>query len=271
MDYKKNINVWSLNMDENLLKTILLVEPYQHKSRTKESGYAWKLIAEQMNESNLIKMTVDARACRERFALLKTKRADVLKREERASGIAPTANECDKILDEILDRIEEFGDILSVEKDLEKLDAKHDRKVAEDIRLQALESYSATRKRKQEDDLDSSIESSSGSSTKKSKSSGGKETMILLREAAERKETMQKEEMSLKTQMLNFEKEKQKNIEEELKFRKEQLDIEREREERQNDFHTQLLRNMQDDRRQQQQNQQMMAMMHSLVNNIVKK
>ena len=137
-------------MDENLLKSILQYEPYQFKSRTKESGNAWKTISEDLNSnsSGLFRTIVDARGSRERFALLKSKRIDTIKYEEKATGITPEITESEKLMDDIIERCEEFKEILSVERDVDQINQSKDRRAAEDIRLQALETYSASKKRK---------------------------------------------------------------------------------------------------------------------------
>ena len=58
----KFINVWSDSMDNLLLRSVLLYEPYQNKPRTKESGVAWKELADELNRSDDFKRPVDSRA-----------------------------------------------------------------------------------------------------------------------------------------------------------------------------------------------------------------
>ena len=77
--------------------------------------------------------------------------------------------------------------------------------------------------------------------------------MLFLREATERKEELQREEVSLRESMLNFEKEKEKTYFGELKLKKEQLEVDRMKEQNHNNFNLQLLQNMNEDMKQQQE------------------
>ena len=263
---KKKINVWSPRMDLLLVRSVLLHEPYQFKARTQKSGASWNLIAESLNTNDIFIMNVDNRACRERTANLRAKRAEVVKYEENASGITPEITETDCIIDEIIERISEFEVIFSLENDKNEAKEASDKKAAEDVRLQALESYGSTKKRKAGEDLDTSNDSTGSASGKKKQRTSGNDAIACLQDAALKKDEMQKEELSLKGEMFRYEKDKFK---EELKLRREQFDIAREREKNQNNYNMSLLNNMQEDRRQQQQqNQQMMAMMLSLVKNM---
>lgn len=139
--------VWSDEMDEVLLKEVILYEPYQFKCRTKESGNAWKAISESLSRFHPVFINIDSRACREWFTLLKTRRENELKLEEKASGISPDETEKNRALDEIIERVKEFEKTVETKTDT----AIADRKIGEHIRLQAMETFCETKKRKEDD------------------------------------------------------------------------------------------------------------------------
>ena len=112
-------------MDEQLL----------YKVRTKESGAAWYSISRNLRQIDTFKLFVDARGCRERFNLLKARRSGILKDEERATWISPSTTVKDEVLDEVIERIEEFGDIIQVENDVEKINVRKDKQKAENLRF----------------------------------------------------------------------------------------------------------------------------------------
>ena len=223
----------------------------------------------------MFKCIVDARGSRERFTLLKSKRIDTNKYEAKATGINPDIAEDDKLMDDIIERCHEFKEIISVERDVDQINQGKDRRAAEDIRLQAMETYNVSRKRN-ELDLDSSRVSDSTDTiptrSKKSRISAGTETMQLLKEASEKKEEGYCEEQAYKASMLSFQMEKEKRLKEELDLKREQLALDAETKRNQNNFNVQLLRNVQEDRvQQQQQNQQLMGMMLSMMQNFTQK
>ena len=177
-------------MDVVLLKEVILYEPYQYKMRTKESGNAWKAIADTLSNCQPIftHVWLDPRSCRERFNLMKSKREMELKREEKASGISPEDTEKNRALDELIEKIREFGELTLAKTET---DAAIDKKAGEDIRLQAMESLGESRKRKEEYD-----EAKPGPSQKRGISSS--DTLSYLKEVAEQKEKMPKWRRSIR-------------------------------------------------------------------------
>ena len=81
MENSKKKITWSEEMDVVLLKEVILYEPYQYKMRTKESGNAWKAIADTLSNCQPIftHVWLDPRSCRERFNLMKTKKRNGIK------------------------------------------------------------------------------------------------------------------------------------------------------------------------------------------------
>ena len=73
MENLKKKMAWTEDMDVVLLKEILLYEPFQYKMRTKESVNAWKAIADTLSNCQPVftHVSLDSRACRKRFNLIK--------------------------------------------------------------------------------------------------------------------------------------------------------------------------------------------------------
>lgn len=93
------------------------------------------------------KFKVSKRAGRERFTLLAEKFKKKMKAEEKASGIDTEMNELDVLLEEIVEKEEEF------DKDQSEHKAKDDQSKAEanDMRLKAMESLKESKKRRSEE------------------------------------------------------------------------------------------------------------------------
>ena len=70
--------VWNCEKDKLLCRGILLMEQYQYKTRSREGGNVWKQIAGALSlistENTFFR--VDARAVRDRCALLINRQAD---------------------------------------------------------------------------------------------------------------------------------------------------------------------------------------------------
>ena len=161
--------VWNNEKDELLCCEVLLMEPYQYKARSRGRGNVWKQIADALNlistESTFF--LVDARAVRERCALLTNHQAEKEKSELKQSGISPEGTPLDETIKSIIDRMREC------EEEKEK-----ERKAAEDMRLKAMESLveSKARKRASLSDSDESPKNS------KKQRSFGSDTLQYLRE-----------------------------------------------------------------------------------------
>ena len=83
----KKIIVWNDQKDELLCREILVLEPYKFKARTREKGYMWKAIADNLNFLDGFK--VDVRAVREHYGVNKAHFKAKEKEEKMASGINP--------------------------------------------------------------------------------------------------------------------------------------------------------------------------------------
>ena len=131
--------VWNNDKDVLLCREILVVEPYKFKEKTRERGTAWTLLSDNLNQVS--GFTVNMRAVRERFKLLEAKYKKKNNEELKATGISP--DESDVLLEEIIIRMKEitFGD-----ENKEK--EQSDKMLGKEIRQQALETYTETKKRK---------------------------------------------------------------------------------------------------------------------------
>ena len=71
---------WTSEKDEALCKQILLMEPFRFRPRTKESENAWSQVAEDLKQIKSLKISVDQRAVRDRYKILKS---HFLQKDER--------------------------------------------------------------------------------------------------------------------------------------------------------------------------------------------
>lgn len=138
---------WSDEHDVLLCREILTSEPFKAKRRTPQRGQLWQSVADHLNCVPEPKFKVSKRAVRERFTLLAEKFKKKMKAEEKASGIDTEMNELDVLLEEIVEKEEEF------DKDQSEHKAKEDQSKAEanDMRLKAMKSLKESKKRRSEE------------------------------------------------------------------------------------------------------------------------
>ena len=206
---------WTEEQDDALCKQILVIEPFRYRPRTNQSGSAWSKVAGELNKMTSLQMKVDQRAVRDRFKTIKKKFQDKMKTEENGSGIAPPElTPVENALEDIIERELEM-EIVHGEEDCEKnRKLEKDKKTAEEMRLQSLETFSETRKRKAEN----SEEDDENPKPKKTRRSGSA-TLLYLQEKAQMDMEFKKEELQLK-------KEKQaKQFEEQMAMRQQQSEL----------------------------------------------
>ena len=92
---------WTEEHDVLLCREIRVVEPYQFKSGTRESGNAWGEIATNLTSVEKPKFSVNRRSVRDRYNVLKSNYLAKMASEERSSGIDVEENELDQLLEEI--------------------------------------------------------------------------------------------------------------------------------------------------------------------------
>ena len=172
--------VWNNHKDVLLCREILVVEPYKFKEKTREMGAAWTLLSDNLNQVS--GFTVNMRAVRERFKLLEAKYKKKNNEELKATGISPEESEIYVLLEEIIIRMKEikFG---GENKEKEQ----SDKMLGEEIRQQAWETYTETKKRKP-------LEDKSPANIKRQRTSGN-ETVSFLRERMEGENWYREREM----------------------------------------------------------------------------
>ena len=192
---------WSEMHDLYLCRVILFIKPYQFKPGSTYSGNAWTSIANDLCAVEEISFTVNQKSVRDRHRLLLDKHKKKIRAQESESGSTTDETELDQLLQNILEETEEA--LGSYDKETKEKQDKEllDRKNAEEVRQKALESLGQTQKRHVEEKDDCQI--------KKKPQTSGTETMIYLQNKAEREFDLRKEEMQLKRQEMEFQKEMQ--------------------------------------------------------------
>ena len=139
--------IWTEEQDDALCKQILVIEPFRYRPRTNQSGSAWSKVAGELNKMTSLQMKVDQRAVRDRFTTIKKKFKDKMKAEENGSGIAPPElTPVENAIEDIIDRELEMEILHGEEDDEKNRKFEKDKKTAEKMRLQSLETFSETRK-----------------------------------------------------------------------------------------------------------------------------
>ena len=138
---------WSDEHDVLLCREILTSEAFKAKRRTPQRGQLWKSVADHLNSIPEPKFKVSKRAVRERFTLLSEKFKKKMKAKEKASGIDTEMTELEVLLEEIVEKEEEF------DKDQSENKAKEEQSKAEanDMRLKPMESLRESKKRRPEE------------------------------------------------------------------------------------------------------------------------
>ena len=129
--------------------------------------------------------------------------------QEKASGIEVEVTELDNLLEEIY-QMKSEGEISQQNATDEKSKvAAKEKKDASDVRLQAMETWSESKKRDNESDPFEGEPGSSSSS--KRKRNNGNDTVDYLREKAKTEYEMKNKDIELRKEELELQKEKEKN------------------------------------------------------------
>ena len=247
--------IWTLEQDDALCKQILLIEPFRFRPRTNQSGSAWSKVSDELNKMASLQMKVDQRAVRERFKTIKKKFQDKMRAEENASGMAPPdLTPVEEALEDIVERELEMEIIQSQEDDEKGKKLEKDKKTAEEMRLQSLETFAETKKRKAEN----SEEDDESSKARKTRRSGS-DTLLYLKEKAEMDMEFKKEELQLKK------KEQEKQFEEQIAMRQQQSELLKSFTNMQQSMQCQMQKQTELQQQQMQQNNQMMMMMMQMM------
>lgn len=137
-------------------------------------------------------------AVRERFNILKAKIEAKNREEAKAPGIAPDPlTEVEMAVEEIIEQIKEHEKKISEEDTAKSNKFEVEKIAAEDMRMQALETFASTRKRKENE--------GDGVKEKKRRSSGTP-TIEYLREKSVADNEFWQQELELKKQQLELQK-----------------------------------------------------------------
>lgn len=181
---------WTTTHDVLLCREILVVEPYKVKERTPQRGILWETVAEKLNNIKVPMFKVDKRSVRDHFnKVLLVRHKKKMSDEKKASGISPEQTELDALMEEIMERMQASEESFGEENDNARQKAEKDKCAAQDVRLQAMERMSETKKRKGADD---------SKEKKKVRRSNGNDTIAYLREKAEIETQLRRDELDLK-------------------------------------------------------------------------
>ena len=137
---KPRLFIWKDNHEKLLVEEVLATEPYQFKIGSKERGAAWTQIAESLSASGL---RVTQRSVREKFDRL-LKGFNRKEAEEKRASVDVEYGELERGLLDIKERMAE----LEEQRENEDKKQKKDKASAEEMRKQATENLSETRKRR---------------------------------------------------------------------------------------------------------------------------
>ena len=201
---------WSDENDVILCREILVLRPYHYQKGSKESGNAWNLITDIMNEKVKV-LSVTTKSVRDHFNLLLTKRKNKKRENQRASGINIEEKEIDTLLDEILEDIENCQEVLSTQSDAKRQAETADKERAEEMRMRAMETYGESRKRENEDD---------DTTPQRGKRRSGSETIqFLRREELE----LKKQEAENSGEQFNFVMQNMQNMQMQMQIQQQQM------------------------------------------------
>ena len=247
---------WTSEKDEALCKEILLLEPFRFRPRTKESGTTWSQVAEDLRQIKSLNMTVDQRAVRDRYKILKSHFLQKMTEEEKGSGIAPPElTPVEAALEEIIEKEKEFEKQCSSEDSDKKEKAEKDRKIGEEMRQESLETFAQTKKRKLLNSEEDDIETPKVGKNRRS----GADTLAYLKEKSDKEMEVKKEELQIKKKLQEEQLMEQRSMRQQQAHMVEAFSAMQQSMQRQLQQQTEL---------QQQQNSQLIMMMMQMIQNM---
>ena len=196
---------WTDAHDILLCREILLIKPYQHKPGSKESGNAWTSVSDDLNcITDVCLFSTTQKSVRDRYRLLLEKYKKKMRQQEASSGSNDEPTELDNLLENIKEEVDVSVSIhtkISNEKEQGKQKDSDD---AQEIRQNAMETLSESRKRKGTDQ---------GPRTKRN---SGSETMNYLMKRSERDFELRQKEMEIKKSELELQKQQQMLIQKQM-------------------------------------------------------
>lgn len=186
---------WTLIHDLELLKEILAERPFDYPKRSREIGAVWTNIVSNLkflNAKEGIQFSINTiRAVRDRYQLLETKFKRNARKELNASGIQVEPTEFETAMEDIVAYFENQEANADKEKEAKLKTIENEKGKAEEIRLNALETFSGTRKRKCE-----------GSQDTLSNAKKRLGAVQYLKDKSEKEMALKKEEMELRRREL---------------------------------------------------------------------
>ena len=236
-NFFRRVFTWNDNKDLLLLKEIAAEGVLQHKSKSRERGACWLVVANNLG-NNFPNVEVTSRAVRDRYKMLEKRHKSKMAEEERATGISgEELTEGDALLEELTEMNEETERRVEENNIQKKATAEKERGQALEMRQRAMERIGETRKRQLHGNDDHE---------KKRRKSG--ETFEWLRQKAELDKTMKEEELK-------------ERREERVSQREERMMFVQQMQSMQENNNTQVSQIMQQQDYQQQQQQQQFSMM----------
>ena len=181
---------WTEEHDIVLCREVLVAQPYQYRPKSAERGSAWTSIANELNAVQEIRFCVTQKAVRDRMKLLVERHKKKTREEESASGISPEESEIDEALNTIIELIDDAEQHFEKDSTKNSKTTENNRKQAEELRVEAMESYRESRKRQ--------LESGESEPKPRRKRATGGETLVYLQEKSEKEFELRKAELEIK-------------------------------------------------------------------------
>ena len=123
-------------LDTSVVREILVIQPYQFISKSKERWQGWTEVARNVTNALETDYVVSQRSARDRFNLLSEKHKEKQRNELKATGISPKIPESDKALYDLLKLLTEPN--LSREKATEekKTNGEKEKHTGEEVKTE---------------------------------------------------------------------------------------------------------------------------------------
>ena len=197
-------------------------------------------------------MTVDQRAVRDLYKILKSHFLQKVTEEEKASGISPPElTPVEAALEAIIEKEKEFEEQYSSEDSDKKEKAEKDRKNGDEMRQESLEIFAQTKKRKLLNSDENDIETPKVRKNRRS----GTNTLAYLEEKSDKEIEVKKEELQIKKKL------QEEQLMEQRSMRQQQAHMVEAFSAMQQSMQRQVQQQTEIQQQQQQQNNQLMMMM----------
>lgn len=204
-------------------------------------------------------MTVDQRAVRDLYKILKSHFLQKVTEEEKGSGISPPElTPVGAALEAIIEKEKEFEKQYSSEDSDKKEKAEKDRKNGDEMRQESLEIFAQTKKRKLSNSDENDIETPEVRKNRRS----GTDTLAYLKEKSDKEIEVKKEELQIKKKL------QEEQLMEQRSMRQQQAHMVEAFSAMQQSMQRQVQQQTEIQQQQQQQNNQLMMMMMQMMQNM---